>query len=126
VQVQAETLLTLATAHGFPQHVGFGTCFRGWALAHRHCLVQLAEAAGYVGQVEEGLRLLAEALTALEASGQGDLLAETYRLQGTMLLHQAAPDAAQAEACFQRALTIARHQQAKSWELRTAVSLSRL
>ena len=34
VQVQAETLLTLATAHGFPQHVGFGTCFRGWALVN--------------------------------------------------------------------------------------------
>ena len=88
--------------------------------------VLLAEAAGHVGQVEEGLRLLAEALTALEASGQGDLLAEAYRLQGTMLLHQAAPDAAQAEACFQQALAIARRQQARSWELRTAVSLSRL
>ena len=133
--------------------VGFGTVWRGWALAMQgqgeaglaqlrqglaavlatgqmlsrpFCLVLLAEAAGHAGQVEEGLRLLAEALTVLEASGRGDLLAEAYRLQGELLLRQAVPDAAQAEACFQQALAIARRQQAKSWELRAAMSLSRL
>jgi predicted ATPase len=153
VRAQADALLTMATAQAFPLQVGYGTCWRGWALAmqgegevglaqlHQGLaavvatgqelarplgLVLLAEAAGYVGQVEEGLRLLAEALTALETSGRGDLLAETYRLQGTMLLHQAAPDVVQAEACFQQALTIARAQQARSWELRAAVSLCRL
>jgi predicted ATPase len=54
------------------------------------------------------------------------MVAEAYRLQGTLLLRQAAPDAVQAEASFQQALAIARRQQAKSWELRAAVSLSRL
>jgi predicted ATPase len=49
-----------------------------------------------------------------------------YRLQGTLLLCQTIPDTAQAEACFQQALTIARQQQATSWELRAATSLSRL
>ena len=49
-----------------------------------------------------------------------------YRLQGVLLLRQAAPDAAQAEDCFQQSLAIARRQQAKSWELRAAMSLSRL
>ena len=97
----------------------------GQELARPLCLVPLAEAAGHIGHVEEGLRLLAEALTALEASGQGDLLAEAYRLQGE-LLRQATPDATQAEACFQQALAIARRQQAKSWELRAVMSLSRL
>ena len=153
VQAQADALLTLATAQGFPLWVGYGTCWRGWALAMQGqgeaglaqlrqglaavlatgqtlaqplCLVLLAEAAGHAGQVEEGLRLLAEALTAFEASGRGDLLAEAYRLQGELLLRQAVPDAAQAEACFQQALAIARRQQAKSWELRAAMSLSRL
>ena len=153
VQAQAEALLTLATAQGFPLYVGYGTCWRGWALAMQGqgeaglaqmrqglaavvatgqelarplCLVLLAEAAGHVGQVAEGLRLLAEALAALEASGRGDMLAEAYRLQGELLLRQAVPDAAQAEACFQQALAIARRQQAKSWELRAAMSLSRL
>ena len=65
-------------------------------------------------------------LTALEASGQGDLLAEAYRLQGEFLLGQALPDASQAEANFQQALAVARRQQAKSWELRAALSLCRL
>jgi predicted ATPase len=82
--------------------------------------------AEHASHVEEGLRLLAEALTALVAYEQGDLLAEVYRLQGELLLRQAIPDTAQAEACFQQALAIARSQQAKSWELRVAMSLSRL
>jgi len=90
------------------------------------CLVLLAEAAGHAGQVEEEWRLLAEALTALEASERGDLRAETYRLQGELLLRQTVPEAAQAEACFHQALALARHQHAKSWELRAATSLARL
>src|SRR5262249_13074087 len=79
-----------------------------------------------VGHVEEGLRLLAEAVAECEASERSDLLAEAYQLQGVLLLRQAVPDVPQAEACFQQALTIARRQQAKSWELHAAVSLSRL
>jgi class 3 adenylate cyclase/predicted ATPase len=153
VQAQADALLTLATAQGFPLYVGYGTCWHGWALAMQDqgeagltqlrqgmtavlatgqtlsrplCLVLLAEAAGRVGQVEEGLRLLAEALAAFEASARGDLLAEAYRLQGVLMLQQAVSEAAQAEACFQQALDIARCQQAKSWELRAATSLARL
>jgi predicted ATPase len=52
--------------------------------------------------------------------------AELYRLKGELLLGQALPDADQAETCFRRALDVTRHQQAKSWELRAAMSLSRL
>src|SRR5689334_107844 len=92
------------------------TLATGQELARPRCLVLLAEAAGHVGQVEEGLRLLAEALTAFEANEQGDLLAEAHRLQGELLLRQATPDAAQAAACFQQALAVAYRQQAKSWE----------
>jgi predicted ATPase len=153
VQAQADALLTLATAQGFPLFVGLATCWRGWALAMQGqgerglaqlhqglaailatgqtlsqplCLILLAEAAGHIGQVEEGLRLLGEALTAFEESGRGDILTEAYRLQGEFLLRQAVPDAPQAEACFQQALAVARRQQAKSWELRAAMSLARL
>jgi predicted ATPase len=54
------------------------------------------------------------------------MLTEAYRLQGQLLLRQTVPDVAQAEACFQHALAIARCQQAKSWELRVAMSLSQL
>ena len=52
--------------------------------------------------------------------------AELYRLKGTFLLRQDTPDEARAEPCFQTALAIARRQQAKSLELRAAMSLSRL
>jgi class 3 adenylate cyclase/predicted ATPase len=153
VQTQAEALLTLARAQGFQFYMEYGICGRGWALAvqgqgetslaqtHQGmtailgtgniisqplCRVICAEAAGHVGQIEEGLRLLAEALEALETNAQGDMRAEAHRLQGELLLRQPTPDAAQAEACFQQALAVARRQQAKSWELRTAISLARL
>jgi predicted ATPase len=86
----------------------------------------LAEAAGHAGQVEEGLRLLAEVLAMIGANRREELLAETSRLQGELLLRQAIPDVAQAEAYFYQALAISRRQQAKSWELRAALSLSRL
>jgi predicted ATPase len=153
VQAQAEALLTLAMAQGFPLYTGQGACWRGWALAQQgqgaagldqmrqglaaivatgHTLsrqiylVPLAETAERAGQVEEGLRLGAKAITMLEASGRGDMLAEAYRVRGELLLRHTAPDTAQAEACLQQSLTIARRQQARSWELRAAMSLSRL
>ena len=62
----------------------------------------------------------------MEESKRSNLLAEAYRIKGELLLRQAVPDASQAEACFQQALAIARRQQAKSWELRAAMSLGRL
>ena len=86
----------------------------------------LAEAYGVVGQAEEGLRLLAEGLAWVETAGQRHYAAEVHRIKGVLLLRQAVPDARQAEACFQQALAVARRQQAKSWELRAAMSLSRL
>ena len=98
----------------------------GQELARPFCLVQLAAASGHVGHAPEGLGLLAEGRTALETSGRGDLVAEAHRLQGEFLLRQAVPDVAHTEACFHQALALARRQQAKSWELRAAISLSRL
>jgi DNA-binding winged helix-turn-helix (wHTH) protein/predicted ATPase len=153
VQGQADALLTLATAQAFQLWVGYATCWRSWAgavhgqdavaleamdqgiatvldtgmeLSRSFCLVLRAEAAGHAGRVEEGLRLLAAALSAFEATERGDLLAEAYRLRGELLLRQAVPDGHQAEACFQQARTVAHRQQAKSWELRAAMSLSHL
>jgi predicted ATPase len=52
--------------------------------------------------------------------------AEVWRLRGVLLLRQPGTPPAEAEACFQRALDIARRQEAKSLELRTAMSLARL
>jgi len=89
-------------------------------------LALLAEASGKGGQVEEGLHLLAEALAVANDTGECRWDAELHRLKGEFLLARAPDDHAEAEACFQQALDIARHQQAKSWELRAAMSLSRL
>jgi len=86
----------------------------------------LAEVYGRTGQVEEGLHVLAEMRVAVDQSGLCHLEAEIYRLTGELLLQQAIPNEPQAEACLQQALEVARRQQAKSWELRTATSLSRL
>ena len=70
--------------------------------------------------------MLSEALDAAEQSGQRYYEAETYRFKGELHLLEARPDVEQAEASFQHAIDIARHQQAKSRELRAATSLARL
>ena len=52
--------------------------------------------------------------------------ADVYRIAGEVALKSRLPDVAKAEACFERALSVARVQQAKSWELRAAMNLARL
>jgi predicted ATPase len=89
-------------------------------------LLPLAQAYGTMGQVEEGLQTLVEARTMLEATGQRYQETELYCLMGALRLQQAGTDESQADACFQRALAIARSQEAKAWELRAATSLARL
>jgi predicted ATPase len=97
-------------------------------------LALLAEASGLLGQPEGGLAALEEALTLLEQTGERYYEAELHRQRGELLLlcaakGQPAQDSREqheAEACFQHALDVARQQRAKSLELRTAMSLSRL
>jgi predicted ATPase len=84
----------------------------------------LTEAYGQVGQLEDARQTLASALDAVEESGQRHYEAETYRFKGELHRREANPE--QAGICFQRAIDIARHQQAKSWELRAAISLALL
>ena len=86
----------------------------------------LAEAYGEGGHPEEGLPRLAEALAVMDNTELRYYGAELYRLKGALLLRQAVPDASQAEACFHQALDVARAQQARSLELRAAMSLARL
>jgi predicted ATPase len=98
----------------------------GTELARSFWLALLAEAHLNGGQVGEGLRALDEALAAVHATGERCFEAELYRLQGELLLALPAKPHAEAEAAFCQALATARRQQAKSLELRAAVSLSRL
>ena len=89
-------------------------------------LALLAEAHGSLGQPEEGLTVLTEALALADTTGERLWEPELYRLQGELLLQQSSDNQTDAVTCFQHALEIARHQQAKSCELRTATSLARL
>jgi predicted ATPase len=86
----------------------------------------LAEAYENMGQPAAGLPVLAQALTRIEATRERWWAAEVHRLRGALLLALSAESHTKAETCFHQALTVARGQQAKSWELRTAVSLARL
>jgi len=90
----------------------------------------LAEAHGKVGQTEEGLSALAEALTLVNTTGERFYEAELHRLKGTLTLQSQGPSPRSkdegAEECFWKAIEIARSQSAKSLELRAGMSLSRL
>jgi DNA-binding winged helix-turn-helix (wHTH) protein/predicted ATPase len=114
----------------------------GAEVARPHLLALLAEAVAKTGRCEEGLQIVEEALQTAHQRGEGSYLAELYRVKGELLLlhgkgrgdYRAVADylvvseaeMAQAECCFYQALTIAREQQAKSWEIRAVTSLSRL
>jgi predicted ATPase len=86
----------------------------------------LAEVHGSLGQPEAGLTALREALALVKTTGERYYAAELHRLQGELLLQHATPEWSHAETCFQQALDLARRQEAKSLELRAAMSLSRL
>jgi predicted ATPase len=81
---------------------------------------------GYTGQVAEGLQVITEALATVSETEEGFYEAAIHRLKGELLLKQVMADEERAEACFQQALAVARRQQAKSLELRAALSLARL
>jgi predicted ATPase len=122
-QEQAEALITVATEHGFPQGLQWGTILRGWALAEQgqeeegiaqirqglaglratgvetftpYFLALLAEAYEKAGQIEEGLSMLADALPVRDKSRFWD--AELYRLKGELLLAQEIKSQKQEEA----------------------------
>jgi predicted ATPase len=84
----------------------------------------LAKAYKIVGQVEEALTLLDDTLQLVERTRQRWFAAELNRQKGQLLLRQGHTDAA--EELYRKALSIAREQEAKLWELRAAVSLARL
>jgi len=86
----------------------------------------LVEAHLQTKQPEGGLRILEDAFSRVEPTGERMYESELYRLKGELLLLRDAGDAAKAEDSFRTALEIARGQGAKSWELRATTSLARL
>jgi predicted ATPase len=153
VQERAEALIALSTEQGFPHWLAYGNILRGWALTAQgegtegiaqihqglaaysavrgnlqrpYFLAMLAEAYGKVGQPEEALTVLVEALAIVDNTGERYWEAELHRRKGELVLIQQGLKVEEAEECFRQALNIARRQQAKSLELRSAMSLSRL
>lgn len=149
----AETLIALSKEQRFVQWEAFGTMFRGWALAMQgfghqgryelhqgltafrdtgaevtlsHWLAMLAEACGVTGHATEGVDILNGSLKWVNRTGIRYHKAALYLLKGELLLKRTVVDEDAAETCFHQALNVARHQEAKSWELRAAMSLARL
>ena len=89
-------------------------------------LSYLARANAEIGQPDDAKHCIGEAMAAVETAKERWCEAEVNRIAGEIALLSPEPDVAKAEAYFERALTVAREQQAKSWELRAAMSLARL
>jgi len=150
---QAEAMIAIADEQGFPVWMEMGTLLRAWSLAMQGhpeegitqmrqfmankpigsfyairpwLYAMFVEACRAAGQTEEGLGQVAEAMTLVERGSFRFYEAELRRLRGELLLMQPTPDAAKAETYLQQALDLAAGQQAKSLELRAAMSLSRL
>jgi predicted ATPase len=87
---------------------------------------ELARAYADIGQAEEGKRYISETMTLIETSKQRWCEAEVDRVAGEIQLQSPKPDTVEAETYFARSLAVARQQQAKSWELRAAMSMARL
>ena len=89
-------------------------------------LSYLARANAHPGRLSEAWTNIDEAQKAIETTKDGWRDAELSRVAGEIALMSPEPDAAKAEACFARALEVARQQRAMSWELRAATSMARL
>jgi predicted ATPase len=147
----ADRLIAVATEQGFPLWRALGTIYRGYVKANdgdvaegisllrsglaayratgaerfmSHYTALLARACEIAEQFVEGLTLLDEALQITERTGERWFAAELNRHKGQLLLRQGNSDAA--EELYRNALSIAREQEAKLWELRAALSLARL
>jgi len=149
----AEADVALATEQVLPFFRAHGMVLRGWALveegqgeegikqlreglaAYRatgaelersHWLGLLAEGCATTDHLEEGLRVLGDALAEIGENGIRYYEPELLRLKGELLIRRGRADDEEAESYFHKAIDIARKQQAKSWELRAAMTLSRL
>jgi predicted ATPase len=153
VHEQAEATIVPATEQGFPFFASAGMSLRGWALALQgqgeegmaqvrqgiaarwatgsavfvpYLCTLLAEVADHLGHPDDGLQALAEAHALVEQREERWWEAEVYRLRGVLLLRQTMPQQGEVETWLQRALDVACRQEAKSLELRAAMSLARL
>ena len=100
-------------------------CATGAGVFRPHYLTLLSAVYGKAGLVEQEWTALTEALEIVKSTGERWWEAEIHRIKGELLLRRASPTE-EVEDCFRQALAMAQHQQAKSLELRAAMSLARL
>jgi predicted ATPase len=98
----------------------------GFTLGTPWWLSYLAIAHAELGQFDDAWRCVGETMSTIETTKERWFEAEANRIAGKIALKSPKPDAVKAEAYFERALFVARQQQAKSWELRAAMSMARL
>ena len=98
----------------------------GATLYEPHHLQYLAIVYSELGQLDDARRCIDDAIDEVERSRERWSEAEVHRIAGEISLKSPKPDTEKAERYFDRALTVARQQQAKSWELRASMSLARL
>jgi predicted ATPase len=96
------------------------------ALYEPNHLQYLAMAYADLGQLHDAWRCIDDAIDKIEKSTEKWVEAEVHRIAGEIALKSLAPDTEKAESYFEHALSVARAQQAKSWELRAAISMARL
>jgi tetratricopeptide (TPR) repeat protein len=152
-RVHTEEAIALCEENGFALWLLFGRVLHGWALAELGQLEQgiadmeaaiagvqrmgralrqhyfialLAQAYARMGKTEKALAMLSEALEQAERTTEKTDYEEMLRLKGELLLMRDGAASEEAEACFRKALEVARAQATKWWELRTSVSLARL
>jgi predicted ATPase len=89
-------------------------------------LALLAEAFSRVGNADDGLASVVKGMALVEKNKATWWMAELHRLKGELLLKLPPENIADAETCYKHALEVARNQEAKSLELRAAMSMSRL
>jgi predicted ATPase len=145
----AERALRICEERRIAQYHAWGLCERGWAPCvsgetekgsveiaqgvdrygrgvHQHTQLALqADAQLAIGKPEAALASVAAGLEMVEKMGGTPLEAEFYRLRGEALL-AGAGTVSSAETAIEQGIAVARQQNAKSWELRAAVSLARL
>jgi predicted ATPase len=117
---KAADAVSVATLASATMRSTGATAYAPWYLTY------LAEAHASLGQFDEAWRCIAEATSASEITKEKWCEADIQRTAGEIELMSPAPHAGKAEAHFQHALSVAREQQARSFELRAAISLAGL
>ena len=148
-----EEMIALCEKYGLQELSALGAIMNGWIMVDRgqavqgiaqiqrglaayqatgaelslpHLLALLVEAYVKTGQVNEGLRVLTEAIDVMQRHGEQIFASWLFRLKGELILLLSPEQQVEAEQCFLDAIDAAQHSHAKSWELQATICLAQL